>query len=382
MITHSFKYGLLNLMRNRSELFWILAFPIILSTLFKIGFSNITSKENYDVIPVAVVCEENDSDKAFRTVMDELSEEGDDQLLTVTYCDDDTAMELLENKKIVGIISYDEAASLTVSSEMKNQKINQSILQYFVEQYNLNSKAITDIATNHPEKLMNAITAMSEEITYNREVSLSKTNVDTYTQYYYNLLAMACLFTAMSGMYVSLHNQGNLSALGARKNVSPMHKMISIIGELLAHTIFNFIANLIAFAYIVLVLKIDLTIHLPLAILTLFIGCMTGVFFGFFVGAIGRMSEGTKIGIILGVDMTLCFLSGLMVGSMRIIVDMVFPIFNRINPAALIADSFYSLATFDSFTRYTQNILTLLLFVAFFCIGGFLLTRRKKYASL
>lgn len=382
MIAHIFKYNLKALLRDRIALFWILLFPIVLSTFFKIGFSNFEKAEAYSAIPVAVVLEDSDYSDAFKTVTDELSKEGDAQFLEVTYCDSEEAVELLKDKDVIGIITASDSVSLTISANMNNERLNQSILQYFVEQFNLNRDAITDIAMNHPDNLPAAAASTMEEASFNKEVSLSKQEAGSFDCYYYNLLAMACLFTATCGTLVSIGNQGNLSALGARKNIAPTHKLISIIGELLAQVIFNFTCNMIAFTYIVLVLKINLTIHLPFAILTMFVACITGIFFGFFIGAVSNVSHNTKIGIISSTVMSCCFLSGLMIGNMRIIVDMYVPFFNHINPAALISDSFYSLAVLDSPARYTQNMVTLLIIAALCCIGGFLLTRRKKYASL
>jgi ABC-2 type transport system permease protein len=71
-----------------------------------------------------------------------------------------------------------------------------------------------------------------------------------------------------------------------------------------------------------------------------------------------------------------------MIGNMKIVVEKVFPVFNKINPAVLISDSFYSLSVYNTFERYSQNIITLMIMITVFTLGGFLLTRRKKYASL
>ena len=89
-----------------------------------------------------------------------------------------------------------------------------------------------------------------------------------------------------------------------------------------------------------------------------------------------------KGAIFMSITMTCSFLSGLMVGSMRILVETYCPIINRINPCALITDTFYSLAIYDSLERYTRNVITLFILSILFAIGGFLLTRRKKYANL
>lgn len=376
-----FQYSLKQLIRNRAEVFWIIFFPIILGTMFKIAFSNLSADENFQTIPVAVINEKGSMSDAFVTIADELSK-GEEPFLKVLYCDEDEALRLLKNQKIDGIIYAGDTISLTVSSDMGNAALNQSILQTFVEEYQMNYQAISEIAMTKPEKLPEVLGIMEESTSYNKNVSYSRGNTDTYDQYFYNLIAMVCMYTGIAGCYIAIHNQANLSALGARKNISPTHKMKQITGELIANILLRFLCVLISFAYIVLVLKIDLTTRLPFAILSIFVGCMTGMTFGFFLGAIGNLSENLKIGILMSVTMVGSFLSGLMIGGMRILVETFCPIINKINPSALITDTFYSLAIYDTLDRYARNIITLIILSIFFTIGGFLMTRRKKYANI
>lgn len=376
------KYTLLRSLRDKTELFWLIMFPIVLGCLFKAAFSSLTASDTFEPIPVAVVDENEHTFTVFQEVLDTLCEEGDDQMLTATYCTLEEAMTLLENQEIDGILRVKEKVELTVSANMGNDTIDQNILLSIVQQYNLVQNAITDIAIHHPEKMQEAIDTMTRDTSYNEEVHLSNNDGNTYVQYFYNLIAMACLFTAVMGMRIAVHNQGNLSALGARRNLSPTHKLTTILGEYIGYVIFNFVCNLTAFAFVVLVLKIDLTAHLPLAVLTIFIACVTGISLGFFIGSIGSKSAVTKEAVTWAVVMLGCFLSGLMVGNMRIIIETYCPVVNRINPAALISDCFYCLGTYSTFDRYLRNILTLTILMLLFISGGFFLTRRKKYASL
>ncbi len=377
-----FKYSLKQLLRNRGEFFWVLIFPILLGSMFKVAFSNLTSQENYQAIPVAIVNEEGSMSEDFMAVANQLNEEGDDRFLKVTYCDKKQAMSLLEKQKVDGIIYAGDSISLTVSSDMSNAALNQSILQTFIEEFQMNYQAVMDTLKEHPDRLPTVLGIMQEDASYNKEVSYSRNNVDTYDQYFYNLIAMVCMYCGMVGCYIAINNQGNLSDLGARKNISPVHKMKTLAGELTANVILRFFCVLISFAYIVLILKIDLTARLPFAILSMFAGCLTGTTFGFFIGSISNLSEHMKGAIFMSITMTCSFLSGLMVGSMRILVETYCPIINRINPCALITDTFYSLAIYDSLERYTRNVITLFILSILFAIGGFLLTRRKKYANL
>ena len=55
MFFHDFKYSFLLLIRNKVELFWLLAFPIILGTFFYFAFGNLyDTTERFSEIPVAV----------------------------------------------------------------------------------------------------------------------------------------------------------------------------------------------------------------------------------------------------------------------------------------------------------------------------------------
>ena len=103
---------------------------------------------------------------------------------------------------------------------------------------------------------------------------------------------------------------------------------------------------------------------------------------GLFVGSLGKLSEGIKVAVILAISMVCSFLAGLMNSNMKDLVEKHAPIINRINPAALISDSFYTLNNYDSMNRYARDILTLLLMTAILFIVSTLVTRRKTYASL
>lgn len=88
------KYTLLRLLRDKNELFWILLFPIVLGSLFKASFSSLMDAETFEPIPVAVVNENEDAFATFGEVLDALSEEGDGQMLTATYCSGEDALKL------------------------------------------------------------------------------------------------------------------------------------------------------------------------------------------------------------------------------------------------------------------------------------------------
>ena len=378
----NFKYALLRLMRNKANLFWILVFPIVLGCFFKIAFSNITASESFHTIPVAVVEGDNADATAFHTMIEQLSGDSEDAMLSATFCDDKKARMLLEKGKVDGIFYTTDTVELAVNSDLSDASINQSILQSLLTQYYLNRDLIVQILTTNPGNIESLVDSIGQSVDTRKEVSLTRNNIDTYDQYFYNLIAMACLYTAMGGINLAINNSANLSSLAARKTIAPAKRAALIGTELLAIILFESLLNMVSFLFIVTVLGIHMTTHLGLALLTILISTTFSITFGMFLGCVGPKSEGGKTGLMFAVVMPLCFLSGLMMGTMRMVVEKYAPFVNRINPAALISDSFYALNNYDALTRYTGNILTLLLMTALFLIISILVTRRKTYASL
>lgn len=378
----NFKYALLRLMRNKANLFWILVFPIVLGCFFKISFSNITASESFHTIPVAVVEGDNADATAFHTMIEQLSGDSEDAMLSATFCDDKKARTLLEKGKVDGIFYTTDTVELAVNSDLSDASINQSILQSLLTQYYLNRDLIVQILTTNPGNIESLVDSIGQSVDTRKEVSLTRNNIDTYDQYFYNLIAMACLYTAMGGINLAINNSANLSSLAARKTIAPAKRAALIGTELLAIILFESLLNMVSFLFVVTVLGIHMTTHLGLALLTILISTTFSITFGMFLGCVGPKSEGGKTGLMFAVVMPLCFLSGLMMGTMRMVVEKYAPFVNRINPAALISDSFYALNNYDTLTRYTGNILTLLLMTALFLIISILVTRRKTYASL
>ena len=376
MFFHNFKYSLKNAFRQKEFLFWILAFPIILGTFFYVAFNSMYEKESmFNKIPVAIV--ENTENTAFKEVIKELSS-GEDAMFDSKFTDSQTALDMLKTNDISGIIHVDSELSLTVS----NDGIKQTIIKSFLDQYQIRESIIMETVNNNPQNLQSVIDAMSQEINCNESLSLSNGNMDTYIQYFYNLIAMAAFFGSISGLYIAINNQGNLSAIAARKCISPTNKLTSITASLLASFVAQVICVSIGITYILFILKVDMGDKIPMVYLSGAVGSLTGVTMGFFIGSFGRLNQNMKMAISMSVTMLSCFLSGLMLGNMKSVIEMYVPIVNRINPAALISDLFYCLNIYNDYRRYTEKFVTLLILSVVFTIGGFLLTRRKKYASL
>lgn len=376
MFFHNFKYELFVSLRVKEIIIWLILFPIVLGTFFKIAFTGIYEKSTkFSVIPTAIV--ETETDPIFRQVIDSVTD-SDDPLLKVTYTNEEKALEMLKKGDVKGIIYSGEKKTLTVSED----GIDQTVLKSFIEQYTTEEKIITDSIMNDPASAADVIAALSDEVSSCTEIPLTTGNTDNMIQYFYNLIAMVAMYGSITGLHITIQNQANLSALGARKSCSPTPKSISLLASLAGSFIVQTICMIICVSFLAFVLKVDFGSRLPLVYLSAIIGGLVGITMGFFIGSVGRFSNDGKVGILMAFSMLCCFLSGLMVGDMKAIIAKNIPWLNNINPAAVISDSFYCLNIYSDYSRFITKIITMLIISAFFTILGLILSRRKKYASL
>lgn len=383
MFFHEFKYKCIQLLSNKIDLFWVLAFPLLLGTMFYFSFANmINSTETFHAIPVAVCMKEGTAAENFQKVLDVLGKEGEEQFLEINYTDREHAESLLEERSVTGILQAGEKVTLIISSDMSDFALEQSILETFIKEYHAREKSLIKISQTHPENLEAALRTMQEDTSYQKNVCLTNGSLDYTAQYFFNLIAMACLYTSFSGAMTAVKNQANLSSIGARKGVSPSHKLISTSAELSASIVIEFLCISINLLYLLLILNIDFGTHIALVFFTALVGCILGVNFGFLIGCIGHISESTKIGILVAVSLTASTLSGLMSSDIKILITTHCPIINRFNPAALLSDCFYALSIYDNYNLFSRNIITLLVITVICIISGFFIVRRDRYASL
>lgn len=101
-----------------------------------------------------------------------------------------------------------------------------------------------------------------------------------------------------------------------------------------------------------------------------FLAGVTGVGYGYVIGLLIKCSENFKEGIMRATTLFMCFLAGLMMGNMKYIIETNAPVINKINPAAVISDSFYSICVFGDVNMYVRCIATLIVMsVIFFGIS-------------
>ena len=302
----------------------------------------------------------------------------DSNLISVRILSSDQAISQLENEEISGIYYVDNTPSLTVASN----GIPQSILQTVLSTYETGKETILTILREHPAGLLSGIRQMLKHQDTLTEITLGGRTINGSVQFFYALIAMGCLYGCFIGFGSAVSLQANITALAARRCVTPTHKLKLILSEQISAFLLGYFDVIVLLLYLRYILKLDFQGQMGRMLLISFLGSLIGVSLGIFVGSFGKMKEGIKIGILLGVSMTCSFLSGLMNNTMKDIVERNAPFINRINPAALISDAFYCINVYDDMNRYYRNLATLTIMSILLVVASFLLVRRESYDSI
>lgn len=377
------RYSFLTKIKNRELIFWPLIFPFVLGTVMYFSIGQV-EEADLETVRAALVTEagegdtdeKNSTEEVFPIFLESLEEDSD--IIRTEEMTGQEAVTALQNGEIDGIF-YDGAdPSLTVSAS----GFPQSILQMILESYMEGKETLEDVAALHPEGLSAAIETMEDHGDAVEQVSLGGKTTDGTAQFFYALLGMACLYGCFIGYRSAMEIQANLTPLAARRCAGPVHRLSLVVTEVLVSFGIHFVNMLLLLAYMKFVLKLEFAGSYVEMIPVILMGSMIGVTMGMFITSAGKMGEGVKVGIMVGISMAMSFCAGLMNADIKNVVDQNIPLLNRVNPAALVSDALYCLNVYDAPERYAQDMMILAVLCVLLIAGTFLIIRRERYVSI
>lgn len=365
MFLHSFKNTFKYLLREKTMVFWALFFPIILGALFKLAFGGITDSNKFEAINIAV-SESAMTDQNFKSFLDAM-EEGDYFKITKA-----------ENKEILDtnsdIRAFIEEKDMVFT---KKSGIEETIVETVLNDYLQKSEMITRIMEENPQT---DITKLLDVKDYIKDES--RTNMDPINTFFYTLVGMTTIYGYMWGLYVIYQYEANLSVNAKRNVIAPIKKSVSLLASILASWIINFVITLIFIFYLDKVLGVEFGGKMPLLVLLYLVSSLAGVGLGILIGVSNKKTLEFKINLGIAISMLMGFLSGMMISSIKVIIQEKAPILGKINPISVVADAIYSLYYYESTARFYQNIGILIIISLVFFLVSLFFMRGKEYESL
>ncbi len=425
----TFRYTLVSLLRSSDVMVWALVFPLVLVCMFMTMFSSIDQEESYDeAIPLVVVQPDESADgRAFQTFLEAIGTvDGEDaaegsagasngadhnaagtnasdgsSLLSITYADNSKEAEELvlksggegaDESPYVGYVQLiDGSPQFQVmppeSSQSALGSLDASIVLLALEQYEANATMVKSLVKDDPQVLADPAVQeqLFEPIQATQRVQLTHSKPSESARFYFALMGMAALFGGLISQEAMKRLNPRASALGARRAEGALGNTQTVLATLLACWVLCWACLLVTYCFICFIAQVDFGGRDLLCILTVGVSSLLGLSLGCAVSALPPTTFNASGGIITGIVCATSLLAGLYGTPCMELADYLAvhaPIVQILNPAYQVAQSFYSIVSFDSLLPWAEHIGIMLVMVAVLLLLSAQTLKRRRYASL
>lgn len=369
------KYRFLCMIKNKSLMFWTLAFPLILTTLFASVLRGVYNPEEFKTISLAVVDSEYyQKDETLQNTLSSV-QMGDNEMFDLKVVSEDQAKRLLDEKDVDGIVFDGEHVRI----EVNKSNINTTIIKTFFNEYEQKAEVVKDLMMQGKsvDEVMNLF---SQTQSYLKQNNIE--DHDLSSVFFYTVLAMVCLFGGQWSMYAIYDIQANQSSRAARLAMTPIHKIQYLLTDFLLCMVFEMVFILIVYSYMAFILNIAFGEHVFAILGILLAGSLSGNAIGTLIGCATTQTLGFKDGLLTSITMMGSFLSGMMMVQIKYLVQLYIPFVNYINPVAMITDGLYCIYYYGIDERFYMNVFSLIAVIIVCYSISFFLIRKKSYQSL
>jgi ABC-2 type transport system permease protein len=374
MIKHLFKITL----SDKTSIFWVLLFPIILGTFFMLAFEGLKNKDNFTSIKVAFVGDVDKSESSLYSIMEDLPYESEQSEVTNMFllsevATKEEAEQQLNDKEIKGYIYNDE---LYIYKNGMSETVIKTVMEIYYKAFDQATALVENTALTYPE----AFARVFKENNLFEETGEKTSSL--LESYYYSVLGMAIMLASSFSLVGTAFILPNQTEIGKRIAISPQSK----IKKLLLILFVNFVIMMSIFILILLYFKfvVGIPFHYPVRVIIItFLGALFALALGFSENILmSKLSFNTKVGINTTIGVFGGFLSGMMFQPMKYFTEKYIPFLKYINPVNLITDGLLSIEQYDHHIRYYINLGCLALFTIILITLSALKFRREKYESL
>ena len=410
-------------LREKSSLFWLFCFPILLSTMFLSMFGNLgatyaITTMRFAVVADAAYCKAEGAQQLIAAMqrtpvtpqecgtapaaMDVDAGDTDlRDLLDVTAVDTvgDASDLINDDHDVRGFLTVDGdgMVHMTISratvSNANNAMgspglpISLSILNGAIGMFNRQTLTVAQILGADPTVLHDAdfTAAVQETPDFTHQVRLTNFKPDESARYYYALLAMTALMAMSFAVTTVCATQANLSALGMRRSMAPLTRLRQLMGGFLASWLCTFCSLLVALLYIHFVCRISFGGRWAATMLAIVVASFSSNALGTLLGSLPKLTAGTKIGLTTAISCVLSLLSGLYGSGAMALSDWIqrnAPIVAMINPTQQVTNLFYDILYYDSYTPFFRTVGILLTMAVLALALATVFLRRQRYAHL
>ena len=376
-----FSHQVLRLLRDKTLLVWTLGFPIVLSFIFMVQFSNL--EEAYEASPMSFGIVQ---DEAYRAApgLDALVErisadDADPHLITrVTHSTASEAEAAAKRGDTNGYLAVENGDPVLHVTQKGDAQESLRVLRVVMDSYTqtrAEHEALIEAGTP-PEQ----VASLQAGHGFTQSVSVTPAPVKPATRYYFALLAFA---SGMGTTVAMIAVQGIMatSPLGARQTMAGLPRWKVLTATLAASWVCVLACLLIAFAFIATVVGVDFGPHLPLCLAAIGVASLMSSAAGAVLGTFGKLG----VGMVSAITCLLSLFTGLYGTGAQALADSVersAPLLAQLNPLWQASRCFYGLLYYDSLAPFARSCAALLGMTCLFLTIALIRARRMNHEHL
>ena len=376
-----FSHQVLRLLRDKALIVWTLGFPIVLSVIFMVQFSNL--EEAYEASPMSFGVVQ---DEAYRAApgLDALVErisadDADPHLITrVTHSTASEAEAAAKRGDTNGYLAVENGEPVLHVTQKGDVQESLRVLRVVMDSYaqtRAEHEALIEAGTP-PGQVM----SLQAGHDFTQPVSVTPAPVKPATRYYFALLAFA---SGMGTTVAMIAVQGIVanSPLGARQTMAGLPRWKVLTATLAASWVCVLACLLIAFAFIATVVGVDFGPHLPLCLVAIGVASLLSSAAGAVLGTFGKLG----VGMVSAITCLLSLFTGLYGTGAQALADSVersAPLLAQLNPLWQASRCFYGLLYYDSLAPFARSCAALLGMTCLFLTIALIRARRMNHEHL
>lgn len=376
-----FSHQVLRLLRDKTLLVWTLGFPIVLSFIFMVQFSNL--EEAYEASPMSFGIVQDEAYRAapgLDALMERISaDDADPHLITrVTHSTASEAEAAAKRGDTNGYLAVKNGDPVLHVTQKGDAQESLRVLRVVMDSYTqtrAEHEALIEAGTP-PEQ----VASLQAGHGFTQSVSVTPAPVKPATRYYFALLAFA---SGMGTTVAMIAVQGIMatSPLGARQTMAGLPRWKVLTATLAASWVCVLACLLIAFAFIATVVGVDFGPHLPLCLVAIGVASLMSSAAGAALGTFGRLG----VGMVSAITCLLSLFTGLYGPGAQSLADSVersTPLLAQANPLWQASRCFYGLLYYDSPEPFARSCAALLGMTCLFLTIALIRARRMNHEHL
>ncbi|MDO4258244.1 MAG: ABC transporter permease [Actinomycetaceae bacterium] len=376
------RYQTLRFLRAPVLMLWTLGFPMILSLIFMLQFSNLGQSFEANPMPLGLVTDAHyDKEENLQTFLDTVSDpEEDNHYINFTeYASIEEAKAAATKDSIEGYIHVVDGDPQLVLTDKGNSSDTSLVIRALLDTWMRTNEQATLLLENgaNPQDL----TKLTELNGFTEEIQVTKESVEHDTRYYFALLAFACgsgismTLSAISGVMASS------GPIGARQTMAGLARWKVLLASFTSGWLCSFACLFIAWLFMWKVIGVNFGPNTAMVTVAIAIATLMSSAIGAFIGTFKRID----VSSVSGITALLSLFTGLYGPGARALADTITesaPWAMVINPLWQVSQAFYALLYFDSLTPFSQHITAILIITAVFLVLALIRMRRIRHEHL